>query len=52
MALAELERLFVIKAPFREYIYVVPQFESLRDNPRFKVLLREIGLPRPVRVEK
>jgi TolB-like protein len=52
MALAELERLFAIKAPFREYIYVIPQFEPLHDNPRFKVLLHEIGLPRPGRVEK
>jgi tetratricopeptide (TPR) repeat protein len=52
MALAELERLFAIKAPFREYINVVPQFEPLHDNPRFKVLLHEIGLPRPGRVEK
>jgi len=46
MVLAELERLFAIKAPFREYIYVIPEFDPLHDNPRFKVLLQRIGLPR------
>ena len=52
LALTELERLFAQKAPFREYAYLMPEFDQLHDNPRFKALLREIGLPRAAPAEK
>jgi TolB-like protein/Tfp pilus assembly protein PilF len=46
LALTEIEREFAEKAPFREYLYSIPQFEPMRANPRFQVLLKQIGLPR------
>ncbi len=45
LVLTQLERLFEKKAPFREYLYVIPEFDPLHDNPRFKVLLQQICLP-------
>ena len=52
LVLKELERLFAQKAPFREYAYVIPEFDPLHDNPRFKALLQQIGLPRAAPGEK
>jgi hypothetical protein len=45
-AWTELQKLlFAAKAPFRDYLYVIPQFEPLHKDPRCEALLKQIGLP-------
>ncbi|HET7065362.1 MAG TPA: hypothetical protein VFI49_13910 [Rudaea sp.] len=46
LALAELERLFAANDPLREFLYAIPQFKPLYQEPRFQALLKQIGLPR------
>ena len=46
LALAELERMFAANDPLREFLYAIPQFEPLHGDPRFRTLLKQIGLPR------
>jgi len=47
--LAELKRRneceFAAKAPFREDLCALPQFELLHQDPRFHAMLEPIGLP-------
>ena len=45
LAITELQRLFALKAPFREYLYVIPEFNPLHKDTRFQALLKQIGLP-------
>ena len=44
-AWTELQKLFAAEAPFRDYLYVIPQFEPLHKDPRCQALLKQIGLP-------
>jgi len=40
-----LERAYEGRAPYLVYLRVDPRFDSLRDDPRFRALVRRIGLP-------
>jgi Tfp pilus assembly protein PilF len=44
-ALAELERLFAGKDPYRVFLYCTKAFDPLHADPRFQALLRQINLP-------
>ena len=46
LALSELERFFRARDPYRVFIYAAPQLDALHADPRFKALLKQIGLPR------
>jgi serine/threonine-protein kinase len=39
-----LERGYQEKAPFLQTLKVNPQYDPIRDDPRFKDLLRRVGL--------
>ena len=45
LALRELERLVAERDPLDVYIYVVPEFEPLWQEPGFQALLRRVGVP-------
>ena len=40
-----LERAFEGRAPYLVYLNVDPRFDAFRDDPRFRALVRRIGLP-------
>jgi hypothetical protein len=44
-AWTELQKLFAAKAPFRDYLCVIRQFEPPHKEPRCQALLEQIGLP-------
>jgi len=46
LALAEIERAFAANDPLREFLYAIRQLDPLHDEPRFRKLLKQIGLPR------
>ena len=45
LALDALEEMFRAKAPFRALAYANPALRSLRSNPRFIALMKEVNLP-------
>ena len=47
LTLAELERLFAERDPYRPFVYVAPAYEPLRADPRFQALVRQVNLPPP-----
>ncbi|MEZ5461225.1 tetratricopeptide repeat protein [Dokdonella sp.] len=44
LAMTELEKLFAAHDPLNVYLYAVPEFEPLWQEPRFQALLHQIGL--------
>ena len=43
LAIAALEKGYEQRSPFMLWLNVDPLFDSLRDDPRFKALLKKVG---------
>jgi hypothetical protein len=45
LALNEMERQFTLRDPYREFLYAIRQYDPMHKDPRFRALMKQVGLP-------